>query len=380
MTSLPSAAMDTIFVSIAAYRDPDLVATIDDCLAKAARPDRLHFGICWQHAPDERLPDRLDDPRFRKLDVDARDSQGACWARAQTMSLFGDEDWYLQLDSHHRFIQDWDTRLIDQAALTESPRPLLTTYAAAFSHGQEPNAREQVTQLDFDRFTDEGIILTKPRLIVEPPPTPIPARFVSAHFLLAPGRFVNDVSYDPELYFTGEEITLAIRAFSHGYDLFHPAKHILWHEYTRAYRPLHWEDHTAASGAGLAWGQRNSASLAKISRFLAIPEVGRHSLGTARTFDEYEAYAGVSFRSRACRITPGLAMCRQTRLPLRVGPSACVITTSRCGSTPPSCRLLPSRTRPCGTSASTTAQATRSIVTTRRVPNLPGLQRLTGTM
>ena len=290
--------MDTIFVSIAAYRDPDLVATLDDCLAKAARPDRLHFGICWQHAPDERLPDRLDDPRFRKLDVDARDSQGACWARARTMSLFDDEDWYLQLDSHHRFIQDWDTRLIDQAALTESPRPLLTTYAAAFSRGQEPNAREQVTQLDFDRFTDEGIILTKARLIVEPPPTPIPARFVSAHFLLAPGQFVSDVSYDPELYFTGEEITLAIRAFSHGYDLFHPVKHILWHDYTRAYRPLHWEDHVAASGAGPAWGQRNSASLAKISRFLANPEVGRHSLGTARTFDDYEAYAGVSFRSR----------------------------------------------------------------------------------
>ncbi len=214
------------------------------------------------------------------------------------MRLFGGEDWYLQIDSHHRFVQDWDTKLIDQAMLTQSPRPLLTTYASAFSRGQESKAREQVTQLDFDRFTAEGIILTRPRLIVEPLPAPIPARFVSAHFLLAPGRFVGDVPYDPELYFTGEEITLAVRAFSHGYDLYHPASHILWHKYTRAYRPLHWDDHTSASGADLTWGQRNVLSLAKISRFLANPEVGRYALGTVRTFDEYETYAGVSFRNR----------------------------------------------------------------------------------
>ncbi len=62
---------------------------------------------------------------------------------------------------------------------------------------------------------------------------PLRARFVSAHFLFTLGAFVNDVPYDPELYFHGEEIMLAIRAFTHGYDLFHPPEHILWHEYTR---------------------------------------------------------------------------------------------------------------------------------------------------
>lgn len=298
VTGVPRAAMDTIFVSIAAYRDPDLVTTVEDCLAKATRPDRLRFGICWQHAPDERLPGWLDAPPFRKLDVDARDSQGVCWARAMAMSLFGDEDWYLQLDSHHRFIQGWDTRLIDQAALTESSLPLVTTYPSAFSPGREADAPEQVTQIDFHRFTKEGVILTRPRIIFDPPRTPIQARFVAAGFLFAPGRFVNDVCYDPELYFIGEEITLAVRAFSHGYDLYHPVKHILWHEYTRPHRPRHWDDHTSASGVGLSWDQRDAVSLAKISRFLANPEIDRYQLGSARTFGEYEAYAGISFRNR----------------------------------------------------------------------------------
>jgi hypothetical protein len=78
------------------------MTTVEDCLAKDARPDRLRFGICWQHAPDERLPGWFDDPRFRKPDVDARDSQDARWARAEIMRVVEGEDWYLQIGSCHR--------------------------------------------------------------------------------------------------------------------------------------------------------------------------------------------------------------------------------------------------------------------------------------
>lgn len=77
VTSALRAVTDTILVSITGYRDPDLVTTVEDCLAKAARTDRLRFGICWQHASDERLSGWLDDSRFGKLDP-TRGSQGAC--------------------------------------------------------------------------------------------------------------------------------------------------------------------------------------------------------------------------------------------------------------------------------------------------------------
>ena len=45
--------MEKIFVSIAAYRDPELVKTIKDCLNKAKNPQRLVFVICWQHAKED---------------------------------------------------------------------------------------------------------------------------------------------------------------------------------------------------------------------------------------------------------------------------------------------------------------------------------------
>ena len=41
--------MDKIFVQIASYRDPQLVPTIEDMLAKASHPENLTFGLCWQY-------------------------------------------------------------------------------------------------------------------------------------------------------------------------------------------------------------------------------------------------------------------------------------------------------------------------------------------
>jgi Glycosyltransferase (GlcNAc) len=51
-----------IFVSIAAYRDPELVPTVRDCLATAAHPDQLRFGICWQHGSEDPPLPFVGDP------------------------------------------------------------------------------------------------------------------------------------------------------------------------------------------------------------------------------------------------------------------------------------------------------------------------------
>lgn len=291
----------SIFVSIAAYRDPQLVPTIEDCLAKARHPEALRFGVCWQHGPEEERLPFADDPRFRILDVDWRESRGACWARAEIMGLYDGEDYFLQLDSHHRFAPDWDLVALRQLERTGSPKPVLTAYATAFDPDDPASFGSEPMQMDFDRFTPEGIVLFRPSVIPgwRDRERPLRARFLSAHFLFAPGAFVREVPYDPELYFTGEEITLAVRAYTHGWDLFHPTEIVVWHEYTRAYRPhKHWSDHRHDNGITTAWHERDAASKERVRRFLAEPHGGPLGCGTARTFAEYEAYAGLSFRHR----------------------------------------------------------------------------------
>lgn len=293
----------TIFVSIAAYRDPELVPTIRDCLAQARDPQALRFGICWQYGDDETPPPEFSDPRFRVTAVPWRESAGACWARAEVMKLWDGEDFFLQIDSHHRFAPHWDATLLEQAERSGAAKPVLTAYVASYDPATGARNAAEPMQMDLDRFSEDGIPLFRARAI--PPAAwsgrPLRARFVSGHFLFAPGSFIREVPYDPSLYFIGEEITLAIRAFTHGYTLLHPSEHVLWHEYSRRFRTKHWDDHLAGRGVAQAWHTRDAASRAKVCRFLTQPEVGPFACGTARTFAEYEAYAGLNFRRRVAQ-------------------------------------------------------------------------------
>jgi hypothetical protein len=287
----------SIFVSIAAYRDPELLPTLRDCLLRARYPDDLYFGICWQHAADEAIPSEFADHRMRVIDVSWQNSQGACWARSEIMKLWDGEDFFLQLDSHHRFVQDWDVLLLSLAEGSGAAKPLLTSYGAPFDPRSAAPENGEPMQMDFDHFTADGIPMFRPRAIPDwrELQRPLRARFVSAHFLFTLGAFVGEVPYDPDLYFHGEEITLAIRAFTRGYTLLHPRQHVLWHEYTRDYRTKHWDDHVQAQGIELEWHARDAVSRGKVCQFLTAPFVGPFGCGTERLFGEYEAYAGLSF-------------------------------------------------------------------------------------
>ena len=284
-------------MSIAAYRDAELAPTIKDCLAKARFPERLRFGVCWQHEVDEPRPASFSDPRVRVVDVHWTESRGVCWARAQTMKLWRGEDWFLQLDSHHRFVPGWDVVLHDQAAACDSPRPVLTSYAPGYRPGEPVPAGSGPMRIDFDRFSGDGIPMLRPGPIRgwEQRARPYRGRFASVHLLFAPGRFVEDVPWDPDLYYTGDEITLSVRAFTHGYDLFMPSRLVLWHAYaTPSSRPKHWDDHVGA--ATRPWQDYEASSRSKIRRLLTDPWVGELGCGPQRTLADYEAYAGISFR------------------------------------------------------------------------------------
>jgi hypothetical protein len=289
------------FISIAAYRDPELAPTLRHCLQQARYPDALRFGICWQHAPEEAAPDAFDDTRVRVIDVPWQESRGACWARAAIMSLWDNEAYFLQLDSHHRFADGWDARLLAMAEQTSASKPVLTTYGSPYTPDAATLPAGEPFRIEFDRFSEDGIPMFCPGVLPgwQERTRPARARFISAHMLFAPASFIEDVPYDPDLYFTGEEITLAIRAYTHGYDLFHPQQHILWHEFSRQYRVKHWDDHVHARGIRHAWHERDASSRARIRRLFDGADLGRFGLGTQRSQADYEAYAGLSLKHSA---------------------------------------------------------------------------------
>ena len=303
---------DKIFIQIAAYRDPQLVPTINDCIAQAKYPEKLVFSICWQNSKDDSFEDMsqfADDPRFKIIDVNYKESNGACWARNQIQQQYDNERYTLQLDSHHRFAKHWDETLIDMLKGLQDKghkKPLLTSYAPSFDPDNDPAARtDEAWKMDFDRFIPEGAVFFLPANIEgwRDLTDPQPGRFYSAHMCFTLGKFALEVQHDPEYYFHGEEISIAVRAYTHGYDLFHPHRPVIWHEYTRKGRTKHWDDHTGADDT-INWGKTNSESHLRNRKLFEMDgltrdiDFGKYGFGTERTLRDYEKYAGLCFKTR----------------------------------------------------------------------------------
>ena len=298
-----------IFIQIASYRDPQLITTLRDCISNAKYPENLVFSIAWQHSVEDEwdgLYEYKNDKRFRVLDINYKDAKGACWARNQLQQNYNEEEYTLQLDSHHRFIKDWDDELINMYEELRSKgvnKPLLTSYISSFDPDNDPAGRINVPwKMNFDRFIPEGAVFFLPASIdnYKELTDPIPARFYSAHFAFASGQFVKEVPHDPDYYFHGEEISIAVRAYTHGYDLFHPHKIIAWHEYTRKNRTKQWDDDKS-------WHLKNddchlrNRKLFEMDGLVKDINFGIYDFGTERTLEDYERYAGLSFKKRAAQ-------------------------------------------------------------------------------
>lgn len=293
---------NTIYIQIAAYRDPELVNTLNDLLRNAKYPNNLKISIAWQHSPYESW-DTLDifknDKRFNIIDIDYRDAKGPCWARAKLNEAYSGEKYVLQLDSHHRFEKNWDETVINMLESLRSktcPKPLLSSYLPSFEPASDPEARIRSPWImEFDRFAPEGPVHFLPHTIddFKERNTPVPSRFISAHFIFADGSFVKDVPYDPTYYFHGEEINLSVRAYMAGYDLFAPHRVFMWHEYTRNNKKKHWDDHSN-------WAELDKQSHKHNRELLGIdtnePEkvLQKHR----RSLQDYEKYAGLEFGTR----------------------------------------------------------------------------------
>jgi glycosyltransferase involved in cell wall biosynthesis len=294
-----------IFIQIASYRDPQLIPTIESALENAKKPKNLVFGIARQFHEEDGF-DNLDkyrkDKRFRILDIPYTESKGVCWARNQVQQLYKDETYTMQIDSHMRFEKNWDEefiKMIKQLQKDGYKKPLLTGYVSSFDPDNDPTARvREPWRMVFDRFIPEGAVFFLPETLPgwQEMTKPVTARFYSAHFAFTVGEFSNEVQHDPEYYFHGEEISIAARAYTHGYDLFHPHKVLVWHEYTRKGRTKQWDDDRE-------WHLKNNHAHKKNRQLFGMDgeemiDMGVYGFGTERTLADYEKYAGINFQKR----------------------------------------------------------------------------------
>lgn len=302
----------SIFVSVASYCDDYLLQTLDDCYRKAAHPEAVFFGVVNQDDVDIRLQiDALPYRRqIRYLQINPLDSRGVSWARYLAYSLYGGEDYYLQIDAHMQFEAGWDDILLGQLRQLAniSAKPILTAYPHPFEMKDgrpelQPIGKGKVLYLrpkPGQQITPEAPAI-RFHTLLHPSDEAVRGGHVAGGFLFTLGAFVEEIPYDPFLYFTGEEHSLAARAYTHGWDIFHPVDIPLYHLYKKAdekHRGQHW-DEEIESARPVKWRELQQRGIDRLRQLLLEGKaLGIFGLGKVRGVEGLKALSGVDYPNR----------------------------------------------------------------------------------
>ncbi len=293
----------TIFISIASYRDPELERTIHSALDNAANPQDLHFGVMLQEF-ERFAPDLSWVPNLTLNTIHPKMARGAGYARAQIIPMYSGQDYFLQIDSHTIFENNWDQICIDQykkaQEISNNNKIILSHFPPPFyvepdktisiiknSKTQLPYATKQKPMLTKrGEWTAERVKLTNKNL-------PEQSTTILAGFVFSKGELIQEVPYDPEISFFGEELCFAIRAWTRGWDIYSPCVTIVYHFYMREGYSKVWKDRNLRE---ISWKELEVISKEKQKRVLCGIEGGIWGAGSIRTITEYEQLTGLDFK------------------------------------------------------------------------------------
>ena len=302
--------MPSIFIQIPSYRDFELNKTIASAISNASGQNKLSFGIHNCVLFDSEIEVKTDYPDWVKLNYQtsiAPQNIGLQQARYIANEFYDSEDYYFQIDSHMRFVKNWDTTLIDGISKYQSmglAKPLITQYPPAYTYND--NGTEKHDHIEpfhqcgiwfghnIQQFEDT-LIPTQTAKIISDSCGFI--KSVSGGNIFTLGEFAQ-IKPNPKIAFWGEEPLIAARAFTHGFDLVMPFAHSVSHLYcgeqpfSKVRRHHVWKDFPEI------WGKLDSESKQEYKKILIEQVVGEGALGTQRTLDQYEEFAGLNFKDK----------------------------------------------------------------------------------
>lgn len=272
---------ETIFISLASYRDLECRPTLESIFLRATHPERIRVAVVDQIEPEDtkcaepQVPCSQDPDqvlcKYRHLidvfEVRSYLMVGPVFARHIAHRMYRNEYFAMQVDAHVRFVQNWDEDIILQWKSADNEMAVLTTYLTDITDSIDPvthesrrKDRNMMCHLNF-----EGHDKSQMHLVLKSPAksnpkvqgTPMLHPFWSAGFSFSRGHFVVQVPYDQHsaMVFQGEESSLAIRAFSYGYDFYAPERSVAFHIFAikdnigRRERHKFWENETLYAGA-----------------------------------------------------------------------------------------------------------------------------------
>ena len=301
--------MSSIFIQIPSYRDFELNKTIADAIDKASGTNCLSFGVhsCVLFAGEIEV--KTDYPEWvavHSATSIAPQNIGLQQARYIANEFYDGEEYYLQIDSHMRFVKDWDTILIDGIVKYQNMgllKPLITQYPPAYTYEDDGTEKHHYVEPFYQcgiwfgentqQFKDT-LIPTQTAKVISDNCGFI--KSVSGGNIFTVGEF-SKIKPNQKIAFWGEEPLIAARAFTHGFDLVMPFAHSVCHlyhsqqQFAKSRRHHVWQDFPDI------WGGMDAESKQEYKRIFAERIVGEGALGEKRTLEEYEEFSGLNFRT-----------------------------------------------------------------------------------
>lgn len=297
-------AQETIFVSVASYRDDDCSRTLQSMYENATYPNRVFAGVCQQNSSDHPAEECVGPnvpwrENIRVISMNYADAKGPTFARYKCSTLYRGETYFCQIDSHTTFLKGWDVAVVEDLKRCPSfPKAVISYYP----HDSVSNSQDvkTVPVLCKSKFTNENLVTFEAVTMSAPQAgdqlKPIP--FLAGGWFIGSGQLLRDCPYDPSLdmLFNGEEILYSARLWTSGWDFYAPPRNYVMHFYTRKGKAKFWDDIRE-------YRDRQKASQQKVVRLLGLdgqpPIQGyEHGMGAQRTVQQYLEFAGLDPSSR----------------------------------------------------------------------------------
>lgn len=314
----------TIFVSVPSYRDDECKDTVWDMYDKADRPEAIFAGVVQQNKYEEedcfdKCPDckrRKDSGHIRVKNYDFSEARGPCFARYQASKLWSGEEYFMEIDSHTRFVRGWDSILMEQLRACGDPKAIIAGYpptAGQLADIQKDNFRSFPMMCNV-KFNEDGLPQVTAQIVPAPADgRPVPIAFAGANLMVMPHQALFDAPFDPHLSFLffGEELLHSARLWTAGYNFYAPVKVFASHHYGRNGKPKFWDDLKQFAGCRKKAVSRVKAILGMLPEDKVDPafraDLQRYGLGAARPIEDYWTLLKVDVRKKKARngCTPG---------------------------------------------------------------------------
>jgi len=297
---------DLVFVSFASYDDHDLIRTVKNCYEQALSKKRLFFSIV-SHEKENNIFDFsfIPEDQINYIKLPLQVATGPCNTRHMANSILTTKyKYFLQGDSHSRFIQNWDEKIIfayNKASAAWGEDFLFTRYPSLFEldWSDPDNVKDKIvpqnelykTKLIWERKNKMWVSGWEKYEGSEFGEKVIP---FNACCVFGSANAMMKIPYD--LYIVdlmGEEATMSVRAYVNKVPLIAPPLNFMYTNFSRSNsnRGEHWvydEQKTI----------RDKVSNKRLNDFFHGKIKGIYGIDDMTLYEEYQKEVGEDFINR----------------------------------------------------------------------------------